>query len=145
LNITVKNFVILHFRSSTSLGTAFTVSGVVILVTMTSNSTNGQTGLPSSFTLKFLSIPNDAVFPPERSLYPSTVVTGEGRQVVSFPERNAENYTNHANHLMLVSRANGGDFNRTLTFMDTEEKYDFYRLYAIGDDANKTRFNFVGT
>jgi len=60
----------------------FKVSGVVILVTLTSNdnNANGKGGLVSSFALRFIRKQNDNVLIliPGRVLYPSTFVMGEG-------------------------------------------------------------------
>jgi len=98
------------FSSSTANGTEFTVWGVVILVTLTSNITEGK-GLTSNFILRFLHQRNDNVLIPGRTLYPSTFVTGDGRTVASFPENNTANYENNADHFMLIARPSGRDFN----------------------------------
>jgi len=124
--------------SSTANGTEFTVVGVVILVTLTSNNTVGK-GSVSSFVLKFLHKRNDNVLIPGRVLYRSTFVTGEGRTVASFPEKNSQNYTNNANHFMLISRPSGRNFNLTGTFEDIEPWKDYFRYYWIADDAEETR------
>jgi len=131
----------LLFSSSTATGTEFTVSGVVILVTMTGNKTE-ETGLDSRFALRFLRSQNDFVFPPERILYPTSFVTGEGHQTLSFPENNAVDYENNANHLMIISRGSGRDFNITQTFQDTEEGRDYIWAFGIKYDADKTRFRY---
>jgi len=125
--------------SSTATGTEFTVSGVVILVTMSSNNTDNGKGIASSFTLRFLHKRNDTIFPPGRLLYPSTLVTEEEPAVVSFPENNAVNYSNNANHFMLISRPSGRDFKTKRTFLDIEAVNDYYRAFSPFDDADKTR------
>jgi len=133
----------LLFSSSTANGTEFTVSGVVILVTLTTNTMDGK-GVASSFILRFLHRRNDKVLIPGRVLYPSTFVTGEGRVVASFLENNAANYSNKADHFMIISRPSGLDFNLTLTFLDIENRKDYFRRYSIADDAEKTWFtNFT--
>jgi len=71
-------------------------------------------------------------------------VTGEGRVVASFPENNAANYSNHANHFMIISRPSGRDFYLTITFEDMEWEKDYFRRYYIADDAEKTRFIHPG-
>jgi len=128
--------------SSTATGTELTVSGVVILVTMTSNKTNNRTRLDSGFALKFLCTQNEKVLPPERVLYPTTFVTGEERQIASFPENSIWNYVSNANHLMVISREDGRDFHLTTTFLDTESWHDYFRVFGIEDEAEKTRFIF---
>jgi len=135
----------LLFSSSTANGTEFAVSGVVILVTLTSNNTNdNDIGLASRFILMFLHKRNDSILIPGRVLYPSTFVTGDGRAVASFPENNTANYSNHANHFMIISRPSGRDFNLALTFRDIEPWTDYLRGYYIVDDAEKTRFKYEG-
>jgi len=97
--------------------------------------------LASSFALNFLRTRNDTVFPPERTLYPSTVLVAEGQGVASFPDNNAKYYSKYANHFMLLSRASGRNFKLTNTFRDIEEKKDYIRLFQLNDDdAEKTRF-----
>jgi len=113
------------------------VSGVVVLVTMSNINTDG---LGSSFALRFLCSRNDTIFPLERTLYPSSYVTGKGRQAASFPENNSRNYSNNANHFMLISLASGEDFTLTTTFIDVEQDKDFYRRFGIDDGAETTRF-----
>jgi len=134
---------LLLFSSSTANGTEFTVSGVVVLVSLTSNNTDGR-GLASSFILRFLHKRNDKVLIPGRVLYPSTFVTGERRVVAAFPENNAANYSNNANHFMIISRPNGRDFNLTRIFTDIEKEKDYLRVYYIKDDAEKTQFGYWG-
>jgi len=87
---------------------------------------------------KFLRSRNDTVFPPGRTLYPSSFVTGEGRQVVSFPQGNAVDYKNNANHFLLISRPSEREFNLTRTFLDTEEEKDFILVFKIKDEAGQT-------
>jgi len=130
---------LLWISSSTATGSEYTVSGVVILVTMSSNKLDG-TEVDSSFVLKFFCSRNDKVFPPERVLYPSSLVTGEGPQIATFPKNNAVDYKNNANHFMLISRPSGRDFHLTTTLIDTEPDKDFYRLFVIDDDSAQTRF-----
>jgi len=65
---------------------------------------------------------------------------GEGQQIASFPENNAVNYENNANHFTLVFRPSGRDFNLSLTFLDTQEEKDYYRRFWLEDCAEKTRF-----
>jgi len=139
------------FSSSTANRTEFTVSGVVILVTLTTNNTDGK-GLASSFILRFLHRKNDKVLIPGRVLYPSTFVTGEGRVVASFPENSAANYPNsaanypnNADHFMLISRQSGGDFSLTRTFGHFEQAKDYFRAYYIVNDAEKTGFKYTLT
>jgi len=122
-------------------GTEFTVSGVVILVTMTCTSDAGST---SSFAMRILRSRNDTAFPPVRILYPTSFVTGEGRQIASFPENNTVNYENNANHLMVISRESGAHFNLTLTFLDTEEIQDFINVFGVEDGAKRTRIMWIG-
>jgi len=137
------NFGIKHtsmsFSSSTAKGTDFTVSGVVILVTLTSNNTDGK-GLTSSFNLSFIHEKNDLILIPGRILQPSTFVTEEGQTVASFPERNAVSYENNANHFMLISRPNRLTTFLTQTFTDTEKEKHYSRKFFIQDDAEKTKF-----
>jgi len=109
------------------------------LATLTTNNTDGK-GLASSFILRFLHKRNDKVLIPGRVLYPSTFVTGEGRVVASFPENNAANYSNNADHFMIISRPSGRDFNLTETFQDIESEKDYIRRFYIADDAEKTGF-----
>jgi len=71
-------------------------------------------------------------------------VTEEGPAVASFPEKNAMNYSNDADHFMLISRPSGRDFSPTETFLDIEPVKDFFRRYSIVDDAEKTRFSYGG-
>jgi len=129
------------FSSSTANGTEFTVSGVVILVTLTTNITDGKE-LASSFLLTFLHRRNDKVLIPGRVLYPSTFVTGEGRVVAAFPENNAANYSNKADHFMIISRPSGRDLKLARTFGDIEREKDYLRVYYTKDDAEKTRFHY---
>jgi len=131
------------FSSSTANGMEFTVSGVVVLVTLTSNNTDVKT-LGSSFILRFLHKRNDKVLIPGRVLYPSTFVTGEGRAEAAFPENNAANYSDNANHFMIISRPSGRDSNLTETFVDIEPEKDYVRIYWIMEDAEKTRFRYWG-
>jgi len=132
----------LFFSSSTSNGTEFTVPGVMILVTMSINYTGGTAGLASSFSLRFLRTRNDTILPPKRTLYPTNFVTEEGQRIAPFPENNAVNYTNNANHFMVISRPSGRCFNLTQTFHDTQAIFDFYRGYRVEDNAEKTWFNY---
>jgi len=111
----------MFFSSSTGNGTEFTVSGVVILITTTTQSIDDDWS--SGFELKFIRYQNESVLSPGRFIYPSTFVTGP--TVASFPEKNAKNYSNDANHLMVISRANGHDFNLTLKFTDIEPVKDY--------------------
>jgi len=130
----------LLFSSSTAVGTEFSVNGVVVLVTMTSNSSEtGTNGVYSSFGLRFFSSPSG------RSVYPTTVVTGERRQVASFPEGNAVDYTDHANHLMLITRPSGRSFNLARTFLDAEPiGHDYNLIFGIEDEAQMTRLSLKG-
>jgi len=136
--------IILFFSSLTAVGTEFTVSGVVILVTMTCNSIHTGTGVNSRFGLRFLRSQNNTVLPPERNLYPTTFVTDEGRHVASFPHDIGVNYTNDANHLMLISRPSGRTFNLARTFLDAETTHDYNSIFGIEDEAEKTRFSLKG-
>jgi len=131
------------FSSSTANGMEFTVSGVVILVTLTSTNTYGK-GLTSSFALRFIRTRNDFVLIPGTILYPSSFVAAEGPAKASFPENNAKDYENNANHFMLISRPSGRDFNITRTFTDTEPEKDYVRGFYLKDDAVKTWFTYYG-
>jgi len=133
------------FSSSTAVGTEFTVSGVVILVTMTCNNIHTGTGAISSFRLRFFRSQNDTVVPPGRILYQTTLVVGEGRETASFPHGNAADYTNRANHFMLITRPSGRSFALSRTYLDTESKFDYYSIFGIDDEADKTRFSLNGT
>jgi len=118
-------------------GTEFTVSGVVILVTMTTYDNR----LASRFALRFFRSQNNEIFPPRKTLYPSTFVTGEGRQVTSFPENMAVNYTNDAMHFMLISRPIGREFSLTNTFVDIEVVgEDCYRRSRMVKEVGRTGF-----
>jgi len=118
-------------------GKEFTVSGVVVLVTMTTYDNR----LASSFVLRFVRSQNHEVFPPRKILYPSTFVTEEGRRVVSFPEKNAANYTNDAMHFMLISRPTRREFNLTQTFVDIEVVGDnCYRISRMVKEVGRTSF-----
>jgi len=125
--------------SSTETGTAFSAYGVVALVTMSSNNTDNSTGLRSSFALKFQ---RDGVISSRKTLYPTTFVTGEGRQVASFPEKNTRNYSTNSCHLMVISRNSGQDFNLTGTFVDIRTDDDYYKIYEIVDNAETTEFRY---
>jgi len=127
--------------SSTVTGTEFTVSGVVILITMTCNNTQ-VTEMNSSFALRFHRSRNYTVIPPVRTLQPSSFWMGEGREVASFPEGNAVDYKNTANHFMLISRPSGRNFDLYLTFLDTEEDEDYFRIFRIEDNAMRTTFSY---
>jgi len=96
--------------------------------------------LDSRFELTFLRSQNDTVNPPKRILYPTSFVTGEGHQTVSFPENNAMDYANNANHLMIIYRSSEQAFNLTRSFLDTEEDHDYIRAFGIKNDAEQTRF-----
>jgi len=94
----------------------------------------------TAFTLSFQSFGNDTAFPPETFLYPSTLVTQFERKVVSFPEGNAVNYSNNANHFMFISLNTDWPSNLTLTFIDTAFP-DSCVGFAIGDKTDTTRFS----
>jgi len=128
----------MSFSASTANGTEFTVSGVVILVTLTSNNADSK-GLASSFILTFIHEKNDLFLIPGRILQPSTFVTGEGRVVASFPEKNQESYENNADHFMLISRPSERDFELTQTFLDIEEGKHCFRVYSIAEDEKMDR------
>jgi len=118
------------------------VSGVIILVTMSNNDTRWT----SSFTLRFFRTRNDTVLPLDTTIYPSSFVTGEGRQVASFPENNVVDYDKYANHLMLISRPSGRDFNLTLTFLDIKGGFlvfDHIVLFRFEDEAERTRVIYM--
>jgi len=129
------------FSSSTANETKFIISGVVILVVMSSNYTEGN-GLGSRFALRFTHSRNDTVFPPTRTLSPSTLLTGEGSIVGSFPENNAQNYSNNVNHFMLLSRPSGRNLNIKEVFVDIEPQKDYSLFFYIQDDAEKTWFKY---
>jgi len=70
----------------------------------------------------------------------------EGRAVASFPEKNAKNYSNNADHFMLIARPSGRDLNLRNTFRDIDPT-DYMRGYYLQyfpDDAEKTRFMSYG-
>jgi len=46
---------------------------------------------------------------------------------------------------MLISRAIGRGLKLKWTLRDIEERNDYFRLYLIEDDAEKTRFNYEYT
>jgi len=119
----------MFFSSSTGNGTEFTVSGVVILITMTKS--NIDDDWSSGFELEFTCYQNESVLSPGRFVYPTTFVTGDGPTVASFPEKNAQNYSNNANHLMVISRASGQDFNLTLKFTDIEPVKDYFVWFFL--------------
>jgi len=127
------------FSSSTATGTELTVSGAVVLVTMTSSM---DTTLASSFTLRFLHSQDDRVFPPKRTLYPSSFVTEDGLRVASFPKNNTKDYLKNLDNFLLISRDSGRDFDLTLTFLDTDADEGWYYcfVYEIKDEAENTYF-----
>jgi len=65
---------------------------------------------------------------------------GEGRDAGSFPKNNAANHSHNADHLMLISRQSGNDFNLTRTFMDIDLGKDNRRRFRIDNDSAKTLF-----
>jgi len=140
--MTVNNFAPILVSSSTAPGTELTVSGVVILITMTSNKTDNRTESDSRFALRFYRTQNDTVFPPDRVLYPSSFVTGEERQIVSFTKNNVVDYENNANQFTLISRPSGRDFNLTITFIDTEYGKDYFNVLGMEDGAETTHFTY---
>jgi len=115
------------------------LSGVILLVTMANNKTE-EIESDSGFALRFLRSQNDTVFHPERILYLTSFVTGEGRQTGSFPDNNAVGYENNANHLMIIYRANEQDCNLPRSFLDTEEDHDYIRAFGIKYEPEETRF-----
>jgi len=141
---------------STPNGAEFTVSGVVILVTLSSDNRRAVNGLSTSFALSFLQKTiNKLVLIPGRYLYPSTIVTGEGKHgqhgqqgqqgelSATFPQYNRR-YLNDSNHFMLISLASGKNFQFTQRLLDVECK-DFVRIFVINDgfrldEGKKTRF-----
>jgi len=125
---------------STATGREFTVSGVIILVTMSCIYSSGT----SSFALSFFRSQNKTVFPSGRTLYPSSIETGEGQRVVSFPANNAVDYKNNANHFMLISRASEREFDLTRIFQDIESESDYYVPFEIRDDSERTRYVTYG-
>jgi len=122
------------------------VSGVVILVTLSSNNNSNNTDggmelLASSFAMTFHCSQNSSVFSGRRKLYKSTFVTNdEGRQVVKGPEADAKEYSDNANHFMLISRESGRDFNLWQSNFNIVEPYDYFRVFQIYDDSDKTWF-----
>jgi len=140
-SINLLLFNAIQSSSSTANGTEFKVSGVVILVTLTSNNNADVKGLPSSFALSFLKYLTSSV--PGRVLYPSTFVMGEGPMVASFPENNTVNYENNADHFMLIARPSGRPFNLTRIFYDTEADKDIIQRWYIDDVVEKTRLVYM--
>jgi len=117
------------------------VSGVVVLVTMTMSSDDMKSTSTSSFAMRFVRSRNDTVFPSFQTLYHSSFVTGEGRQVASFPKNNAVDYKYNASHLMVISRTSGDEFNLTQTFLDIESfGGNYYWIHGMQDEAERTRF-----
>jgi len=116
-------------------GREFTVSGTVVLVTMSNNNNNTDgTGLSSSFALRFIQTSRDTGTP---SLPQSTFVTGEGPQVIDRPGK-----CDDCNHLMVISRASGRDF--SLKIFDRHLRSDdVFWLYYFEDGSEKTQLKFL--
>jgi len=71
------------------------VSGVVIVVTVSANNSDG-TASASNLALRFFCTRNDTVFLPEKTFHSSTFVTGDGQQIALFPGNDAKVYYNSA-------------------------------------------------
>jgi len=131
--------------SSTSNGTKLTVSGVVILITLTTKSNDGEEFLASSFALSFLQKNiNHLVLIPDRYVATTTFVTGEER-TASYREDAWDmyrftKYFENTDHLMVIARESGKNFYLTQTFLDIKCK-DFIREFVVEDVAEeKTQF-----
>jgi len=106
---------------------------------------SSKKGSAFSFGLRFTRKHEVWDLVPGRILYPSTFVMEEGRTVASFPDQNAVNYSNNANHFMLIARPSGRKFNLTFTFMDIEGKGDYLRRFVIEERRQiDTFFTYYG-
>jgi len=68
--------------------------------------------------LKFENLFQKDVLPSSRKIYPSTVITEEKQQMLSFPEDTTANFQPHSTHLMLIALRSGVPFNISLGFID---------------------------
>jgi len=100
----------------TSNGTSLSVSGVVILITLTQNNAQLLQNERSEFILNFENSKDDDVMPPWRTLLPTQVMTQDGEQFVSFPENNTANYPDNCTHLSIIAPNSGNPFHLNITY-----------------------------
>jgi len=100
-------------------------------------------GQNSKFVLRFVNTQDDSILPPERTIYPSTVITGEGSQVAGFPSKRNEDYIDNSNHLMLIAPSSGASFSLSQTianFAFDGSSYDFASYYTVVDKTDQSSF-----
>jgi len=134
-----------HDSSTSFNGTEVYVSGVTILIMMVRNlPPKGDPGPHSSFSLQFNHKRNDNALPPGRVIYPTTIVSDEGKYVVNFPVNNPGSYVYNANHLTILSPASGRRYSFIIKSVDIDHAGDISRWWCVQQNSNKTWFDYKG-
>jgi len=131
--------------STSSNGFTSTVSGVVILITLTQPNPLLLSNGNFKFVLHFEDSKNYTVLPRRRKVLPSQVMTRDGTQFVSFPENNVANYPDDSSHVFIISPKSGKPFKLTITYQDISgEPNDYFTWASMVDGNGRSAFEYEG-